>query len=715
MNTILACLDANMRYGIRTACAIVLATFVSLFFHFQDPFWAAITAAVVMMPTLGANLERGGSRLIGTFLGGVLGFITAGFVIHSYVLFLLAIFLFVGGALFLSFTTKRPYAYVMLGITAYMILGELVYKHEQIFQITIWRITDITVGVLSAWLVSYFVFPLRSKDIMIKKIRASYGGCVEYFDYVMQLYLQQQPATDNTDYKTILDNLNAAEELIGQSKVELTTTTSEHVMINRMLLSLKRITRQIRNLDSQFQTSQQYQLLNHPKLNIASVIKPIETCLKDLNTLSPNATACISVCHDMLSSIAACTERFHQLREQGIVKQFPVEDAMQAHSFIGNINALAHEIENLMLNMPDEKTIEQQKRIIENTSFFNFSEKEEAIKQSIKGGLSAVLAMVIWVFTDWPGGLQGIVSATIVSAQKNIYDSQLMGELRLLGCLFGGGAGIIALYFIHFNLSTLLLFMFIVCSFFAWLTLKSKTYGYGAIQANFAFILAIVHSPGPATELSAPLERVAGIVLGITAAMIVAKFLWPTHPKRLLNRGILDALTKIKTMSHALCQQKITDQDKNIQDRIAINTLIKRNRTLLNTIQVYHHEEHDYVITAQKNLNLLSELVTNLYSMIDNIDYEKAKTSAETYHLSLQQLLDETNTCIEQLNLEENKILFPKSSTNQLETLKSHLKQSLQQIRQQARTQGTPTREITHLFKFLNDSQQLLNLLLNKS
>ena len=46
----------------------------------------------------------------------------------------------------------------------------------------------------------------------------------------------------------------------------------------------------------------------------------------------------------------------------------------------------------------------------------------DLIKRSIKAGLSVVLALAFWMISNWPGGLNGIISSLIISIRKNLFE-----------------------------------------------------------------------------------------------------------------------------------------------------------------------------------------------------------------------------------------------------------------------------------------------------
>ncbi|AOR22289.1 FUSC family protein [Clostridium taeniosporum] len=59
--------------NLKTALAVSLCMFIFEFFHRQDSFYACIAAVVCMKDTVSNSFTMGKNRLIGTFLGGLIG------------------------------------------------------------------------------------------------------------------------------------------------------------------------------------------------------------------------------------------------------------------------------------------------------------------------------------------------------------------------------------------------------------------------------------------------------------------------------------------------------------------------------------------------------------------------------------------------------------------------------------------------------------------
>jgi uncharacterized membrane protein YccC len=58
-------------FGLRLAASVCLSLYIALWLQLDNPYWAAVSAAAVSQPSLGASLRKGWYRMIGTLVGAV--------------------------------------------------------------------------------------------------------------------------------------------------------------------------------------------------------------------------------------------------------------------------------------------------------------------------------------------------------------------------------------------------------------------------------------------------------------------------------------------------------------------------------------------------------------------------------------------------------------------------------------------------------------------
>ena len=142
-------------YGLRVSASVCLALLIAFWLQLDDAYWAATSAAIVAHPALGASLRKGRFRVIGTIAGGVaIVLLTAAFP-QNHTALLVSIALWAALCAFLA--TVLPnfagYGAALAGYTAAIVFGDMIANPQNVFMITVWRTTEIGIGILSAGLV----------------------------------------------------------------------------------------------------------------------------------------------------------------------------------------------------------------------------------------------------------------------------------------------------------------------------------------------------------------------------------------------------------------------------------------------------------------------------------------------------------------------------------------------------------------------------------
>jgi multidrug resistance protein MdtO len=141
----------------------------------------------------------------------------------------------------------------------------------------------------------------------------------------------------------------------------------------------------------------------------------------------------------------------------------------------------------------------------------------DAIIFSVRAGLTATIAYVIFEGLAWPGLSTSVWTALLI-AQSTLGASVQKGILRLAGASVGGLLGLLSIVILMPNIDNLgpLLLIVAVCTgIAAWFTAGSARISYVGIQIGLAFALALLNDLGPTTDLVPARDRIFGVLLGI--------------------------------------------------------------------------------------------------------------------------------------------------------------------------------------------------------
>lgn len=276
---------------------------------------------------------------------------------------------------------------------------------------------------------------------------------------------------------------------------------------------------------------------------------------------------------------------------------------------------------------------------VPNTTAFHLLNKKQRlrsdydlIKHSIKAGLSVILALGFWLISNWPGGLNGIISSLIISIRKNLFEMKNISVHRLIGCFLGGGVALLSLLIFEMNLYDLILVLFFFVWGFSYFMFKWPQYSYIGLQANIALIISLAQEGGPPVLLDPPLQRLGGIIIGIVASFIVANVLWRSDVWTILTR-YLDKLYGY--MAFNLNQVLLVSGEQLTLHDLA--NLFWISRGLIESLT----DEH---LTVKKQ-GKLTELTQKFESLVITqatishilvtIDREKANSTAALFNLDL--------------------------------------------------------------------------------
>jgi uncharacterized membrane protein YccC len=142
-------------FGLRLWASVCLALLVAYWLQLDDAYWAGTSASIVAQPGLGASLQKGRYRAIGTVLGAiVIVLMTAAFP-QNHLGFLLSLTLW--GAICGFLATILPnfasYAAALAGYTAAVVFANVVDSPGDVFMVAATRAAEISIGIVAAGLV----------------------------------------------------------------------------------------------------------------------------------------------------------------------------------------------------------------------------------------------------------------------------------------------------------------------------------------------------------------------------------------------------------------------------------------------------------------------------------------------------------------------------------------------------------------------------------
>lgn len=156
----LALNPAAAALGLQMALAGMAAFFFAQVLRLQYPSWSVFTVIVLLLARyVGAVEEKAFLRLIGTILGGVLGYLATGAWQQSPLLYLTATFIIVTVSVAFFGQSRAPYAFFLTGLT-FIVIASNSMDHPQVsWAYALARIEEVLLGIVVSMVVQTTVFP----------------------------------------------------------------------------------------------------------------------------------------------------------------------------------------------------------------------------------------------------------------------------------------------------------------------------------------------------------------------------------------------------------------------------------------------------------------------------------------------------------------------------------------------------------------------------
>lgn len=168
-------------YIFKMALAALLALGIGMLLDLESPRTAMTTVFIVMQPQSGMILAKSFYRIIGTLIGTAAVFVFVALFAQTPELFLLCTAIWIGLCTAGSAHNRnfRSYGFVLSGYTVALIGIPAVVHPALTFDSVVTRVTELSLGILCAAMVSSLVFPQRTAPNLVRIIRGRFSAFVD--------------------------------------------------------------------------------------------------------------------------------------------------------------------------------------------------------------------------------------------------------------------------------------------------------------------------------------------------------------------------------------------------------------------------------------------------------------------------------------------------------------------------------------------------------
>lgn len=643
------------RAALRTAISALAAILVAFAFHLPNPFWSGMSVVIVSNLYTGSIIDKAILRIVGTIIGAVLGFYIAGIVANSFFLFLLSCFLIIAVSVYFYYYSKNGYAYLLGALCAFIIISQITINPHNAFYVAIWRPIEIGVGVIVFALGVYSIFPNHLKDNIPEQVNDLFNSLSNEFKSIEQCIIENKlTMIERADsILSVKRKLRKATELIGSLNAELGINQAKVDELRAFLETFFTLVRQIHYLINI--PYQQNDLLFLRSLPIEHLFAAMEEDLRQLQKgFSIPGSFKLKVNTDLLCDFEEKVEK--KSAEMKVHSDFIYSFIVFLHQVNQNFSFLYSLLEKNPLPKKEEYIfLNKQDRIKSNN---------DLIQHSMKAGLAVLLALGFWLVSNWPGGINGIISSLVISIRLNLLEMKNVIIHRLIGCTLGGGLALASLALVRMNLYDFIVVLFFSVWGFSYFMFKFPKYSYIGLQANIALIIALAQEGGPPTLLDPPLQRLAGVVIGIVASFIVANILWRTDVWTVLQR-YLEKLYHYITFN--LQQTLLNNGKKTLHDLASLFWVARGLIESLGDIQL-NSKKQNRLNTIRKRFETLVMTQATISYILSSIDRTQAFATATALNIDLSTYERKIITVYESRNGQEAEQLY-----QEIDLLKEHI------------------------------------------
>ncbi len=148
-------------FAVANTAAVLAALYIAFALDLERPYWAMFTVFIIAKPISGAVRSKAVYRFAGTFAGAAMALFLIPPLVQAPVLLSLAISAWVGLCLYFSLLdrTPRSYLFMLAGYTAAIIGFSVVDAPTTIFDVTVSRLEEISLGIICGSIAHSVFFP----------------------------------------------------------------------------------------------------------------------------------------------------------------------------------------------------------------------------------------------------------------------------------------------------------------------------------------------------------------------------------------------------------------------------------------------------------------------------------------------------------------------------------------------------------------------------
>ncbi|WP_032632838.1 FUSC family protein [Pseudomonas syringae] len=534
-------------YIFKVLTAAFLTYWLALRLELPQPRTALITVFIVMQPQSGQVFAKSFYRLLGTLAGSALMVVLMALFAQDPVPFLGCLALWVGicSAGAARYRNFRAYGFVLAGYTAAMV-GLPALAHPQgAFMAAVWRVLEITLGILCSTAVSAAILPQSSSAAMRNALYLRFG--------VFARFVAEGLRGDISRAAFETGNVRFVAEAIGLEGMR-SVTVFEDPHMRRRNGRLNRLNSEFMAVTTRFNAL--HQLLERlRKQHAETVLKHIDPglgALADLLDAFSDRALTNGDAAVLVSRLETCKaqlpDRVRRLRS-ALENTAPSEaERLDFHTAFELLYRLISELLDYArthASLADHTHVREQWK----ESFVSRTHWLTALASGVRATSVVGLMSAWWVLTAWPSGASMILaSAATVALSSTTHNPRRMSFQMACGTLFGALLGFIETFFLFPHIDGFALLCMLLAPIFmfgAFLGSRPQWTGYGLGLLIFFSLGSVPDNLtvyNPYTFINDYIAMVIGMLICAAAGAIIlppnSRWMWRRLEQALRNQVV---------------------------------------------------------------------------------------------------------------------------------------------------------------------------------
>ncbi|KRH79740.1 p-hydroxybenzoic acid efflux pump subunit AaeB [Ferrovum sp. JA12] len=419
----------------KVVLAAILALLGSFAMDLEQPRTALITVAIVMQTHSGMVLSKSYYRLIGSVAGITASIILVGLFAQEPVLFFISMALWIGictaGSIILR--DHQSYAFVLAGYTLCVVGLPATVNPDLSFNLAMNRISEITVGLLCATIVSDLLLPRRMGDVIVMAIQK------RFIDFTILLSHQIGSKKNTASLVELMNDIFRLESYQASSALESDASRT-------LRLKLTQLNREFMSLATTHHTFTQLihrllQLGVHPvALALEKVYTQIGTAMRVNGKEVHNEREAAQV----LQSLESLKEQFNFISVPESLRESSDKEEFQT-----GVALLQRFISELCVHVKTYSTLSANSHDMDSSSIDIHFEPMAAALGGLRGALVLLIMALIWIQIAWPSGIEAITMAVVATT---LFATSPTPTKTVAQFLMGGFMGALLGYWVNCSL-----------------------------------------------------------------------------------------------------------------------------------------------------------------------------------------------------------------------------------------------------------------------